>query len=241
MSDTVLLIAHSEGRDGRVAPLLERQGYRVAWCCPFKGEPLPTRFEDYAGAVVFGGPQSVNDASGTPYLQQEIDWVGRFVAAGHPFLGICLGGQMLARALGAAVQPHPGGLNEIGYYPIRPTAAADGFLDTPLQVYHWHKEGFELPAGAELLATGGEAFPNQAFRYGRNAYALQFHPEVTPPVMRRWLAEAAYCLDRPGAQPAERQIRDSDRFDAPLGAWLEGFLERWLGGTERKAARPAAL
>jgi GMP synthase (glutamine-hydrolysing) len=129
-------------------------------------------------------------------------------------------------------------MSEIGYYPLRPTAAGRALIPDGLQVYHWHKEGFEVPAGAELLAEG-DAFPNQAFRYGNNAYGLQFHPEVTPAVMQRWLAGNPDGPRRPGACPLERQIADSARFDAPLHAWMDGFIDRWLccDGTARDALR----
>ncbi|MEX1206142.1 MAG: GMP synthase [Dongiaceae bacterium] len=226
MSRTVLLVAHSTSREGRVAPLLNAKGYEVEWCCPAEGDALPA-VESYAGAVVFGGVQSANDAPATPWLQHEIEWIADFAATGRPFLGICLGGQLLARALGARVGPHPDGINEIGYYPLTPAPAGRDIFPESLRVYHWHKEGFELPAGAELLASG-DAFPNQAFRHGAAAYGLQFHPEVTPQVARRWLDTAAHCLSRPGAQPRDVQLADCARFDPPLHGWMDRFLDRWL-------------
>ena len=140
---------------------------------------------------------------------------------------LCLGGQLLARVLGAEVRLHREGLHEIGYTPIAPSDEAAGFVDGLSHVYHWHKEGFDLPAGAELLARG-PIFPNQAFRYDDNVYALQFHPEVSVPVMRRWMIEAAHMLESPGAHPPERQLADAAQFDAPLEAWLNDFLDHWL-------------
>jgi GMP synthase (glutamine-hydrolysing) len=238
VSNTVLLVTHSGAREGRVVPLLEGKGYAVEWRCPARGDRLPADMTGYAGAIVFGGAQSANDAPAAAYLQHELDWIGAHVGAGGRYLGICLGGQLLARALGARVALHPQGMSEIGYYPLRPTAAGRALIPDGLQVYHWHKEGFEVPAGAELLAEG-DAFPNQAFRYGDNAYGLQFHPEVTPAVMQRWLAGNPDGLRRPGACPLERQIADSARFDAPLHAWMDGFIDRWLccDGTARDALR----
>lgn len=225
---TVLLVGHSESREsGRVTPMLQAKGYRAEWCCPFAGEVLPADTDAYAGAIVFGGVQSANDAETTPHLRQEIDWIGRFVDAGGRYLGICLGGQLLARALGAVVRPHPEGLNEIGYYPVRPTAAGRAMMPEPLHVYHWHQEGFDVPQSAELLVAGDD-FPNQAFRFGGRAYGLQFHPEVTPEVAARWMDSAADHLTRPGAQCRATQSSGMARFDRAMHEWLDAFLDRWL-------------
>jgi GMP synthase (glutamine-hydrolysing) len=231
-SNTILLIAHSNWRENRVEPLLRAKGYGVEWRCPALGDRLPERRDVYAGAIVFGGVQSANDAPATAYLQHEIDWIRGHVEAGGRYLGICLGGQLLARAFGARVAPHDEGMVEIGYFPVMPTEQGRDFLPDPLHVYHWHQEGFELPAGAELLARGGNGFPNQAFRYGPKAYGLQFHPEVTASVARAWLDSAASHLARPGAQPRAHQESAMPRHDGPLHDWMDGFLERWLGPSD---------
>lgn len=226
---TVLLVGHSASREsGRVTPLLEARGYRTEWCCPFEGQALPVASDAYEAAIVFGGLQSANDAESTPYLRQEIDWIARFVEGGGRYLGICLGGQLLARALGASVRGHPEGRNEIGYYKVQPTAAGRSVMAEPLHVYHWHQEGFDVPSGAELLVAG-EDFPNQAFRFGRHAYGLQFHPEVTPEVATRWIDSAADHLIRPGAQCRVTQSSGMARFDRAMHRWLDGFLDCWLG------------
>ena len=229
MSGTVILIDHPVGqRDDRASRILTERGYRVEWCSPGKGETLPEPGPGHIGAIVYGGAESANDDATKPYLRTELDWIERWLETGKPFLGLCLGGQMLARVLGARVDPHPESLYEIGYVPIDTAVGADGFLDGVSHVYHWHHEGFTVPAGAELLATG-PVFPNQAYRYGRNAYGLQFHPEVTVPVMTRWMKEAGHMLEYPNAHPRARQLADAERFDAPLGSWLERFLDGWLG------------
>ncbi|MEE8144937.1 MAG: GMP synthase [Kiloniellales bacterium] len=229
MSRTVLLIDHPVGqRDDRASRMLAERGYALHWCSPGKGDSLPDPRDDFCAAVVYGGPESANDGEDKPYIRQEIDWIEKWLAAERPFLGICLGAQMLARALGAPVSLHPDGLYEIGYVPVKPTDSANGFLDEGLHVYHWHKEGFEVPDGAELLALG-PTFPNQAFRYGPRIYGIQFHPEVTARVLTRWIREAGHMLVEPGAHSAERQLADTKRFDAPMSRWLDRFFDGWLG------------
>jgi len=234
MRRTVLLIDHPVGkRDDRASRMLAERGFAVEWRSPGKGEDLPPADDGkYCAAVVYGGPESANDD--LPYLRQELDWIEAWVGCGRPFLGICLGAQLLARTLGARVDRHCDGLHEIGYVPIAPTAACDSFMADEMHVYHWHKEGFDLPAGAELLAVG-PTFPNQAFRYGGCAYGIQFHPEVTAQVMARWCAEAAHMLDAPGAQDAELQADCAKRFDAPMQQWLDGFFDLWLGAPDDRS------
>lgn len=229
MRERIVLVRHMPRRpQDRLSRMLLERGYQVDWCAPVDGEPLPEPDGPFAAAVVYGGMQSANDGPERPYLGAEIEWLRRWVGAGRPVLGICLGGQLLARALGARVAAHPQGLREVGYRRIEPTESGRGFLPGPLHVYHWHGEGFELPAGAELLARG-ETFPNQAFRFGEHTYGVQFHPEVTVEIMKCWMDETPAMLQMPGAHPAERQLQEAERYDAPMGAWLARFLTTWPG------------
>ncbi len=112
---------------------------------------------------------SAND--GEEWLRKEIDWLQTPLAEQKPFLGLCLGAQMLAKCLGARVFNHEDRRGEAGYYPLHPTPNADDLCEArfPRHGYHWHFDGFDLPRGAALLAQGCGNFPNQAFRYGRGA------------------------------------------------------------------------
>ncbi len=231
-TDPPRLLLVMQGRDasaGRCRRKLRERGYQLDYCYPQSGEPLPNGMDGYAGAMVFGGPMSANDDGKLPGIRAQLDWIPQALASGRPFLGICLGGQLLARALGATVKPHPAGLAEIGYFAVDPTPAGQAVLDAPLHVYHWHHEGFDLPAGAELLATG-ERFPHQAYRYGANAFGVQFHPEVNQRILEAWLVEGADELTSPGAQSAAEQRDRHARHDAALDRWFDGFLDRWLRG-----------
>src|SRR3954454_5724009 len=173
----VLIILHQESSTpGRVGNALRALGHRLDIRRPRFGDPLPETLDQHAGAVVFGGPMSANDPY--YYSRLEIDWIEIPLREQRPFLGICLGAQMLAKQLGARVAPHADALTQIASSPSRPTEAGHELCpNRPARVYHWHREGFELPVGAELLAECDD-FPVQAFRTG-NAFGVQFHPDVT--------------------------------------------------------------
>lgn len=222
---SILVIVHQEhSTPGRLGRFLKDRGFALDIRRPRFGDPLPARMDQHAGVVIFGGPMSAND--GDDWVRAEIDWIGVPLAAGSPFLGICLGAQMLARHLGARVQPHPRGLVEVGYYPLRAAAQAD--LPWPDHVYQWHNEGFEVPAGADLLAAG-DAFPNQAIRVGPAAYGFQFHPELTHAMMCRWTTRGQARLSLPNAQHREAHFEGRYLHDHKTLAFLDAFLDRWIG------------
>ena len=227
MTPRILCIVHQQTSDtGRIGRALRARGYAIEVRCPMNAEPLPAQPRGYAAVVIFGGPMSATDLH-LDGIRAELEWLPRVVASERPFLGVCLGAQLMARTLGATVTPHPQALTERGYYPIRATSAGRHLFPEQLTVYHWHREGFGLPPRAELLA-GGERFPNQAYRYGARIYGIQFHPEVDQRIMQRWLHQGAEHLDDPGAQPAAAHHVGFRRHHEPLGTWLEGFLDHWL-------------
>jgi len=234
----VLHQAHSTA--GRVGRLLQHAGFDLDIRRPPLGDALPKTLRGHDAVVVFGGPMSANDSD--LWLRREVDWFEIPLIENKPLLGLCLGAQMLARCLGARVFDHPDRRCEVGYYPIRPTAAGEGLCSArfPHDVYQWHSDGFDLPRGAELLATGCGDFPHQAFRYGANAVALQFHPEVTYQMMCRWTTRAADRLTRPGARPPHEHLDGWRLHDRAVACWLQAFLPRWLDRALPMAGQGAA-
>lgn len=226
MTKAILIVVHSEvSTPGRIGHMLAQRGYRLDIRRPCLGEALPETMEHHDGAVIFGGPMSANDPD--DWITREIDWIGVPLREHKPFLGVCLGAQMLARHLGGTVAPHPDGHVEIGYYPLQPTADGAHMGPWPPHVYHWHREGFSLPHGATRVATG-ETFENQAVRYGPAAYGLQFHPEVTRHTMHRWTVLGAHRFVMPGAQGRDAHLDGNLVHDMAVKDWLTRFLDRWL-------------
>ena len=227
----ILIVLHQEqSTPGRVGHLLRAMGYRLDVRRPRFGDPLPDTMAGHAGAVIFGGPMSANDAD--DWVKAEIDWAAVPLREGAPLLGLCLGAQMIARQLGQSVGPHADGHVEIGYYPIVPTSAGDALVGEPFPrwVYHWHREGFALPPGAVALAEGTD-FACQGFRYGRNAVGLQFHPEVTYAMMSRWIVLGYAKACAKNARPVHDHRRDWFLYDAPVARWAGAFLSAWASGT----------
>lgn len=224
----ILIVTHQATSEaGLVGQFLQAEGCLLDIRCPATGASLPEHLDAHDGVVIFGGPMSANDDNTLPFIRDELNWIPLVLEAQKPYLGICLGAQMLARVLGATVAPHPEGWREIGYATICPTSNEHNPLAGLNHVYHWHKEGFELPKNAVLLATG-DRFVNQAFRYGLSAYGLQFHPEITQAMIDRWTTDAADQLDLPGAQPRQIQFQAHERHSAAVATWLERFLQQWL-------------
>lgn len=156
-------------------------------------EPIP-HLNGYHALIALGGPQNADEDNTYPYLAQEKRLLRHVIERDIPYLGICLGGQLLARALDAPVHRHC--CTEIGFFEVQLTeegkrdplfAGLSGYQ----QVLQWHEDTFDIPAGAVRLATGDGA-ENQAFRFGRRAYGLQYHIEVTPSMLDTWLNYPEY-------------------------------------------------
>ena len=166
---------------GLIGVELERGGVSLDFVRTFAGDPVPRDLGDAAGLLVMGGPMGVYETDRHPHLRDEIGLIERALAARIPVLGVCLGSQLLAAALGARVAPGP--RKEIGWFPVTLT---DEAADDPLWRgvarefvgYHWHGDRFDLPDGAVPLASSALT-PLQAYRHGPNAYGILFHMEVT--------------------------------------------------------------
>jgi GMP synthase (glutamine-hydrolysing) len=223
------LIGHAlDEKDDRASAWAAARGIELLWSCPSEGGALPPVDEDLAAVIVYGGRFDVTPKGRWPFLADEARFIEACLARGTPLLGLCLGAQILADVLGAPVGPHRDGVAEYGYYRLIPSAAGQGVFGDDLMVLESHAQGwFELPAGALHLART-DLFPHQAFRYGDNAYALQFHPETSRATLKRWIARRGARNSMPGAFSAERQLADYLKYDTALGIWLHGFLDRWL-------------
>jgi len=224
----ILVVLHQDtSSPGRVGQMLQAAGFALDIRRPVLGQTLPETLDDHAGAVIFGGPMSAND--GDDYVRREIDWIDVPLRENKPFLGICLGAQMLVRHLGGEVAANDDGAVEIGWYPLVATEEGRKIMEWPDMVYQFHREGFSLPAGATHLARS-QSYPNQAFRYGDNCWAVQFHAELTQAMMHRWSVRGARHFNLPGAQEGHLHLQGRWQHDHALKNWLERFLQHIFSG-----------
>ncbi len=230
---TVLALRHLAFEDlGLLDPLLRRRGATQV-------TTLDAGVDDLAGIdldavdllVVLGGPIGAYDDALYPWLADEAALVRRRLASRRPLLGICLGAQLMARALGAPVAPMPHGRQEIGFAPVALTQAGRASPLRALQglsVLHWHGDQFALPAGIENLATTALC-PHQAFMPHPAALALQFHLEADPRRIEQWLVGHAAELGQAGIDIAALRA-DAARHGPGLAAALAGVLDAWMPG-----------
>lgn len=228
----VAIFRHSptEG-PGYLATHLDRS--RIPWSllAVDEGVPVPESPESYSGLVFMGGPMSVNDP--LPWVTQELELIRQAAAEGIPVLGHCLGGQLIAKALGAEVGRNP--VKEIGWHEIvRVESAGDAGITEQLPAcfegYHWHGETFTLPGGATLLMRSAHC-RHQAFIKDR-ALALQFHVEVTGAMVKEWCAEyraeLAHCAGQPAVQSAAQMTERLEERIAGLQRVADSLYDYWL-------------
>ena len=182
------------------------------------GQPFDAK--SFQCAIILGGPMSAND----PEMIAELCFIEKALRDGLPLLGICLGAQLIAKALGASVYRNT--QVEIGWEPVHFTEAARtdrvfSKIPSPTTFFHWHGETFDLPRGAEWLAWS-EKTRHQAYRFGENVYGLQFHPEVTAEMVADWCDQPVNCGDvQTLSQPIDPHAHDQSESAAEI-------ITRWL-------------
>jgi GMP synthase (glutamine-hydrolysing) len=227
----LLVLTHPDSRDpGVLGQRAAAAGAELRTWCPGAGEPPPGDPTGYDALAVLGGGINVEAAPRTPWLGEEIRQVRRAVGFGMPVLGICLGAQILAAATGGAVvrAARP----EVGWYDVELTADAGRdsvFAGAPsrFRAYQWHSYAVEPPSGAVALARNDTCL--QAYRVGGRAYGVQFHPEVTPSILARWIRD--YPTDPDAARVGGDPARALAEVPSRLPAWNavgRALFDRWL-------------
>ncbi len=239
----VLVFQHDPFEDlGFFAEVLEKQGseYRVVRL--FHGEMPTEEWPQVAALIVLGGPMSVDEEASFPFLRWEKRIIRAAIDESVPVLGICLGAQLIASALGTAVFHGP--VKEIGWSPISitPHGQVDsllGYLPESATVFQWHSDGFELPAGAIRLASSAH-YSTQAFRVGKTIYGLQFHLEVTPRMIERWLDERSKDLALAPYVLPDKIRADTQSYAPTLRYYGERFLSEFVRRMARRRGRKVA-
>ncbi|AIE75423.1 MULTISPECIES: gamma-glutamyl-gamma-aminobutyrate hydrolase family protein [unclassified Synechocystis] len=217
-----------------IEPWLGAKGYAIGRTAFYKQSFTLPSLAAIDLLIILGGSMSVNDEAQFPWLVQEKDFIRQAIAAGKPILGICLGAQLIASALGAKV--YPNAVKEIGWFPIigrQRNPELDLFQFPPsTEVFHWHGETFDLPPGAELIASS-QACQHQAFQIGRSVIGLQCHLETTPTAAQTIVDNCAEeLIPGPFVQDAATILTDNPaRFTAMNGILIQllEYLHRQVG------------
>ena len=235
---TVNVIRHLAFEDlGSFASVLQVRNVQINY---IEAADITSTMDDLPGfdalsdepLIILGGPVSVNDGAMFPFIEAEITMLKQRLAAGKPTLGICLGAQLIASALGAEV--YSGAEKEIGWFPLELSVAGEKSALRYLganhsSMLHWHGETFDLPENAVLLAST-ERYRNQAFSYGSNVLALQFHPEITRRGMEKWFIGHVGEIMQTDAISVEQLREDTANLSNQLEVQGELFFQSWLGG-----------
>ncbi len=213
---------------GRIADALAASALAWQYVRSFAGQPVPKDMKGAGGLIVMGGPMGVYEQDRYPFLRDEMRLIEAALKDGKPLLGVCLGSQLLAAALGAKVGRGPG--KEIGWHPVRLLAGARddrlfaGVAES-FTALHWHGDVFDLPAGAVPLASS-EKTPLQAYRYGDKAYGLLFHIEPTAAIVAGMVREFAAELKGAGTDGAAIATAANQRL-AAIDDLAEMVFGRW--------------
>ena len=214
---------------GLLTPVLEREGWDVSYREAPVDNLLDTSVRNTDLLVVLGGPIGAYETDIYPFLTAEIAIIEHRLSRDLPTLGICLGSQLMARALGSRVYAGP--VKEIGWDAVTLTREGMSSCLQPLQetgaaVLHWHGDSFDLPSGAERLASNAH-YENQAFGYGRKALALQFHLEADPRQLEKWFVGHAAELAAVKVSVPELRAATAKRADG-LASQADRVFGRWL-------------
>ena len=217
----VLFIQHTaQEHPALMKRVLEARGIAVQMLHPYLGDPYPEP-KEISGLISLGGPMGANDERFHSWIPEECFLLKQCLRQKVPVLGICLGAQLLAKTAGAKVRKNE--QPELGWFPVTlKPAAAHSYLSglgKQISAYHWHNDTFEIPAGADWLASSA-ACQNQAFQIEDYAYGVQFHPEADKPLLKHWLTDPESSADIVRAeeehgsatiQSADTQIRLASR------------------------------
>ena len=226
---TALVLSHLCFEDtGTLGELLSERGFVLSTVEPALESLSRVSPDAPALVIVLGGPVGVYEEAAYPHLTAELAFVKARLDCGKPIVGLCLGAQLMARALGATVAPS--GLSEIGWEPLWLTpegrSTSLSLLGDGLPMLHWHGDTFGIPEGLTTLARTAR-IPNQAFLAGPSALALQFHPEFREEHLERWLLGHAFELAAKGVDLSA--LRQETRANAPaLRIRARAFFDRWL-------------
>jgi len=229
---TCLAIRHVPFEDlGFFADVLAAKGFTIGYREAPTGDLGEGALRSCDLLVLLGGPIGVYERDSYPFLNAEIALAEERLALKRPLLGICLGSQIMAAALGAEVYPGNRG-KEIGWGPLTltPSGAASALAHLAperTRVLHWHGDSFDLPKGGTLLAST-DRYRHQAFAYGENALGLQFHPEVTPKGLEAWfVGHCAEIAATPGIDVKSLRAAAA-RYAPALARQGKAFFETWL-------------
>ena len=218
---------------GTLDPLLKKAGFRIRYVNFGRDPDQSPSLDGYTALIILGGPMNADDVATYPYLAEEIRIIHEALERDISILGICLGAQLLAKALGGTVRAS--GAMEIGWHCVDVTNEGqhDPVLSTfgaQSEVFQWHEDDIELPPGVVHLASS-KACPVQAFRYGEHAYGFQFHLEANTPLIKRWLQ----VPDHRAALDESPNVVDQDRIRkkigdsiGPLMALSDQTFSRWI-------------
>ncbi len=237
----VLVFQHDPFEDlGFFAEVLDKQQVEYRVVRLFHGETPADDWQHVGALIILGGAMSVADEDSFPFLRWERKIIRAAIDETVPMLGICLGAQLIAATLGSAVYRGP--VKEIGWNPISitPHGQVDsllGYLPETATVFQWHGDGFELPSGAIRLASSVN-YNNQAFRLGKTIYGLQFHLEVTPRMIERWIDERSKDLALAPYVLPDKILADTQSYGPALKYYGERFLTEFIRRVARTRRQP---